>query len=393
MKAYSSTTLKLFTSYCPAALGFHEKHEPAFNNHFQAGIAAHAVLQVVGEKHATNQADIKSVADAVTEELITNGRAFKGTPEPPMDPAAAIEGRDLALAWLSWNELPEGQHERWMGMGPKGEQMIAGPCRYDAIVDMVYQEQAGGEDWEADTVVVRDYKTAWSAGRDELDTLQRKGQAVLAWLHYPDVKGITREVVNLRTGMTYRDTTWLDDEGVALMEQWREDILMLCRAADQTREPRPGLNCCGCQYILRCDAGRELLDPVQLPADLYGSAKGILSGIEPVLRRSTKEAPALDTFGNCIGYQKAERRKPAAGAVDQIVTLWCSDAQSRSEAAGLLQAMGGLGVSHITSVAKVLYPGKEDRDARDDLVDLCTEVESYAKFTTWKGGSDVDTDT
>ena len=382
MKSYSSTLLKTFANNCPAALGFHEANEPAFREIYQAGIAAHAVLQVVGEKGATTEPEIQAVADAVAEELITKGRAFKGTPEPPMDPEAAIEGRDLAEAWLSWNELPPGKHETHLAMDEKGL-----PClpesehvRYDAIIDMVYTETQGDEEEALETVVARDYKSAWPTDATELETIQRKGQAVLVWLNHPEAHGITREVINLRTGGKFRETTWLDDEGLATMKQWRTDILALCRAADATREARPGIGCIGCFYVLRCEPCRDLLTTKERPASMYAAAKAIVAATEPVLKAEASHGPVPDGVGGMIGYQATKGRQPDLDELaGQVAALWTS-----GDIAGLIRALKP-GVTAVDKLAKVMYPGREGKLERDDFLELCVKPKLGSKFTTWRG--------
>lgn len=381
MNRYSSSTLKLFTNNCPAALGFHERQEPRLTEIFQAGIAAHAVLQTIGEKDATEPEQQKAVADAVVSELITEGRAFKGIPEPPMSPEAAFEGRDIALAWLSWNELPAGEQETLLMMDGDGEvPAVDTQPRYDAIIDMVYPEMAGDEDAPLQTIVVRDYKSAWPTNADELLTLQRKGQAVLAWLSNPDVDGITREVVNLRTGGLFRETTWLDDEGIATLTQWRDDILTLCAAADATRAPRPGVGCITCPYVLRCDACVGVMGDSERPAVRYAVGKALIAATEPLLKEQAKEAPVPDGVGGLIGYQATNSRTvDLSEAAGQIAALWAS-----GDIAGLVTAMKP-GVGNIEKLGKVLFPGKDGKDARADFEELCLTPAPESKFTTWQG--------
>ena len=400
MNQYSSTLLKLFDTKCPAALGFYEAGEPAFREIFQCGIAAHAVLQVVGEKGAKTPEDIHTVAEAVTLELITEGRSFKGTPEPPMSPEAAFEGRDLAVNWLSWNELPDGQCEIQLCMDEHGHMIrdlsphitcnsgtatdekgaiyAAGSPRYDAIIDMVYEAVDGTEDEPLKTIVVRDYKSAWPTNADELDTLQRKGQAVLVWLHHPDVAGITREVINLRTGAVYRDTTWLDDEGVKTLTQWRDDILTLCRAADATREARPGVGCIDCPYVLRCEPAAALLSNKERPANQYAVAKAIVDATGAILKVQAKQGPIMDGFGGQIGYKATVGRAPDLEELaGQLAVLWDKDNIS-----GLVMALRP-GITSLNNIMKVLYPGKEGKFEREDMTELCTIEKRGSRFTAW----------
>ena len=380
MKSYSSTLIKTFSKNCPAALGHQEDNAPEYREIYQAGTAAHAVLQVVSEKGATEEKQIRAVADAVTEELITKGRAFKGTPEPPMEPEAAFEGQALAVQWLSWNELPKGKAEIWLAMDEKGAACPPGAHRYDAIIDLVYEEIEGDEDNPMPTVVARDYKSAWPTDATELETIQRKGQAVLVWKHYPDAQGITREVINLRTGGKFRETTWVDDEGIATLEQWENEILMLCRAADATREARPGIGCIGCSYVLHCEPCQALLTTKERPASMYAAAKAVVAATEPVLNAEASHGPVPDGVGGMIGYQATVGREVDLGELaGQVSALWTS-----GDIAGLVRALKP-GVTAVDKLAKALYPGRDGKLERDDFCEAVFAEKRGSKFTTWRG--------
>jgi hypothetical protein len=377
MKSYSSTSINLFVKHCPAALGMREAGEPEYREIYQTGVAAHAVLQVVGEKNARTPAEQQAVAKAVTQELIEHGRAFKGVPEPPMDPESAFNGRDLALRWLADNELPgAGSHELWLGMGADGTNTDPKLARYDAIIDLVYPESAGDEDWHAETVVVRDYKTSWVAGEDELWTLQRKGQAVLAWLKWPHAGGITREVVNLRTGAVYRDTTWLDDDGLALLEGWRDDILALCTAADSTRAARPGVGCIGCPFVLRCTDCVGLLGTRERPAEAWAAAQAVLKFTAPLLKQQAKESgPVPDGAGGLVGFREKQKRRLNGDALEHIKAL-------ELDQGALLQALKP-GVGNVSNLARAIYD-KTRMPEREDFLAACLEEFTAAEFGGWQ---------
>lgn len=382
MKKYSSTTIKRFTSNCPAALGFMESGAEEFREIFQGGIAAHAVLQVVGEKGAQEPAQQRRVGEAVTQELITVGRAFKDRPEPPMNPEDAIEGRDLALRWLSWNELvPDTQYECWLGMGEDGAPCGGADGRYSAIIDRMYWETQGDEDFEQRALVVSDYKSAWPTDASELETLQRKGQAVLGWLHHPDAHAITQEVINLRTGGKFRNTIQLDDEGLATLQRWRDDLLHVCTAADLTRAARPGIGCVSCPYILQCeDASALVVNEKAPPVNRYAAALGVTAALAPVLRKQAKDKPLPDQFGGYIGYQAtAGRAVDLVEFAGQVAAFWHGDLT------GLVLALQP-GVTSVDKLAKVLFPGKEGKLEREDFLEACVKPARGSKFTTWIGG-------
>lgn len=375
MKRYSSSTIKLFDKHCPAALGFREGKTPEFRDMYQAGIAAHAVLQTVQEKDAKEFAAQSKVADAVVQELITNGRTYRGQYEPPMSPSDALSGRDIALSWLEFNGLPDN------GIAEREYVINVGGLEFAALIDLVYEQDRGGEDYELPAVVARDYKTSWIAREDELDTLQRKGQAVVVWRHHPDVRVIVQEVVNLRLGATYEREILLDDEGTAMLQRWEQDIAQVCMATDATREARPGLNCIGCPYVLACEDAAKLLAPgvcSGLPADRWAFAKAVLAEIEPQLREQAKEGPVYDSFGVALGYQRKERRVVKSSAPAAVVDHWYPTGVP-DNVSGLLMA-ANLGVSNIQSIAKALYPEKSRKNERLDFLDACLSTEPYAQF-------------
>lgn len=403
MKTYSSTTLNLFIKNCPAALGMDQDGVKVDREPFQAGIAAHAVLQVVGEKGAKTRKDQEAVAKAVTEELITHGRAYNNIPEPPMSPEDAIEGRDLALAYLANNELPEGESfEVGLGMTADGEPCgyDDDECRYRAVIDQVWVDNVEDEEYAATVVNVLDFKSAWPTGPADLETLQRKGQAVLAWLHHPEADAVRRHVVNLRTGGHWSESEYLDDDGVEILKQWRSDILLACLAADETRTPRPGAGCTDCRYILQCQDAIETA--VAIHADdneaalSYAVDKAMVAEAGKLLRAETKESN-IAIQGGFVGYKTKEQKKLTADAIDRLIEHWspaASDALSEplqgtagmsvSEVKGLLLALN-LGKTNIEKAARKLYPGRDNTEDRNALLDACLETKTVAEFNVYRG--------
>ena len=386
MKHYSSSGLKIYTANCPKALDYLEAGTPSDNDFYQAGIAAHAVLQVVGEKQATDPKSQQTVADAVVREILEHGREYNGVREPPMSPEAAFEGRDLALAWLSWNELPEnGHYEVGLGMTADGE-----PCsyndervRYRGILDLLFVDTVGDDDYAVDAQVVRDYKSAWPPGEDELHTLQRRGQTVLTHINFPEYDAIRREVVNLRTGMLFEDTIHLDDDGRAQLERWRQDILMLCDVADQDRIPRPGAGCLSCQYTLSCPACLDAYkgdgeDKAQQLAALEAVRKGLID----VLKPKCAEHPFRVNAGY-VGYRKMQKRIPTKEAAQAVVEHWyAEDNDDHSMERSLIRALEPTAAS-IEKAAKVMYPDKQDA-SREDLLSTAITTKTESRFGVHK---------
>ncbi len=375
MKKYSSTLAGMFSGNCPAALGHYENKTPCDTDFYQTGIAAHAVLEVVAQKKASDPDSQKNIGDAVARELITTGRSFGGEPEPPINPMHAIEGRDLALRWLSWNEIPEGAiAEGGFGITSEGKACAwsADDCRYSAILDLLYFETMGDEEYGLKVVAVRDYKSAWPTNDDDLDTLQRRGQAVVAYRKYGDkVQGIKLEVVNLRTGATFDRVIILDDDGIALLEQWEKDCLMICKAMDATREPRPGAGCLSCKYTLGCESCLTYYkDSGENAAISFATIHAVNKQLGEVMRARSKDHKFHMNAGY-VGYREMQKKVLKKDAIKLIAEHWCSCENEEISAfvRGLLRA-GDITPTIVTNIIDVLYPNKKDA-SRLELIDQC----------------------
>lgn len=385
MNKYSSTILKMFNSNCPAALGHYENQTPADNDFFNTGIAAHAVLQVIGEKEARTEAAQLKVAHAVVDELITKGRSYNGRHEPPMAPSHAQEGRDIALEWLQWNELPDHAcYEIGLGMSAAGVpcEYDAENCRFRAITDLIYFETVGDEDFNVDAVCVRDYKSAWPTNESELDTLQRKGQAVMAHLHYPDYAAIKLEVINLRTGQSFEKVIMMDDAGRELIKLWERDILQACKAADATRESRPGAGCLSCLYTLSCD------DCMSCANGNGGDLATQLAALEAVradLIKTLKPKAVDNKFPveqGYVGYRTQTKKITTPDAPQLLMDNWFADDADHAETRSLLKAMK-FPASAVENAAKLMYPDKNDA-AREDLLDAAITTKAESRFGVFK---------
>ncbi len=389
---YSSTVLKTFTDYCPAALGFYEKQTPRDKSIFQAGIAAHAVLQAVGEKGLVGGKEVKALADAVTEELITKGRAYNGVPEPPMSPASAFEGRDIAINYLEYHPIMEdGKYEIGLAMDIEGR-----PCgyygdktRYRAIIDRVYMQKEGDEEWAGNLVVVSDYKSAWTTNASELETLQRKGQAVLAFKKYgsdKNLSGLRMEAVNIRTGRAYHKDLWFDTETIDLLKKWEDDILMICRAADETRVARAGANCIGCPYLHACEDGFEhedIKDQALSLALIEANRKELIKA----LKEELKDINRMDVPGGYVGYKEQSKMKLTDSAIYNLIAEWYGVPVHEVPnihplEVGMLSALN-LGSGQINAIAKNLFD-RENMEKRTEFASACLENVGSVTFGVWK---------
>ena len=387
MKQYSSTLIKLFNNNCPAALGFHEAQTPFDRDFFNAGIAAHAVLQQVGEKGAPTDPDaINTIANAVVQELITHGRAYNGIHEPPMSPDSALDGREVAVAYLLNNGLPEGaQYEIGLGMTAEGKPCgYDDPeCRYRGILDLQWTGVVGDDDFAMDTLFVRDWKSAWPTNADELETIQRKGQAVLAYLHCKDsIQAIQLEVTNIRTGMTFDKLIALDQTGTELLDLWKRDILAICNAMDKTREARPGAGCLDCHYVMNCPS---CLDYARLPgADLAVSLATLEAMREEfikILKPKCKDHK-IPIDNGFVGFVVKEKRTPNKNAHQILVEHWFADDTENHSAEQSLVMACSLGVAQIEAAAKVLYD-KGDAGFKD-LMEAALTTKTESRFGVYK---------
>lgn len=386
---YSSTVLKRFAENCPFALDQLERDVPYTRDHFETGIAAHAVLQVVGEKGATTPEEQSAVAEAVVDELITVGREFDGKQEPPMSPASAFEGRDIALNYLAYNDMPDDPiaFERGLGMRADGSpcQYSDDDCRYRAVIDVIYPDVIGDEDWSVNAIVIRDFKTAWPTGESELDTLQRRGQAALAYRHIglfgDDVQAIRMEVVNLRTGQPFSRDIMLDDDGCQILEGWCRDILKTCKAADQARTPRPGAGCLSCDYAYTCEhAFPTYSDDVETYAEELVRIETRRAEVIKVLKAKAgkDKAEVFPIDGGYVGWKVATRMTPVKDVHRHVIEY--SGIEETSDLSSLLAALK-LGKSQVDNFAKVYIDGDADLN---DFNGVALDSKSASEFGVHK---------
>ncbi len=405
MTIYRSSTLQLVERYCPYALDLHEQGTPREREGFQAGIAAHAVLQAHGDRGAPSWSD--EAAEATVRELVTHGRSFDGIPEPPMQVGWALAGRDIARGYMERHSLPEGaRYEVGLAIYEDGKPAQYGSpgAWYQGILDVVGAASYDDGEFQADGVFVRDWKSAWPTDADELDTVQLRGQAVLAAAAHPEAAFIRREVVNLRTGRTFEETTWLNNDGRKLLDGWRRDIAHLVAAAEARGEPgsrpaRPGACCLGCPFLLRCGPASYYWHEVfEEPSDMARSLAVVEAAREQLiaaLKLALAKGSRLPVEGGTVGYQIQAARKASAGAAAALAHTWFRVSPEKAAAwdaehgdvLGLLQALAP-GASGIEAVGKVVYPfrgGPPDwKERRAGLEAACLETVNQSRFGVQK---------
>jgi hypothetical protein len=362
---------------------------------FEAGVSAHAILQFAVVWRPEDDAALNALIDKVTYELVTVGRSFDGGPKEILNVESAIAGANIAREYILFNGLPgPGRVEIGLAMDADGNACPydSPKARFKAIVDWIGNETLGDEDWSGEVVTARDYKSAWPTNAEDLNTLQRQGQAVLAWLHYgKDVDGVSREVVNLRTGMSYSEVTWFNPEGLEQLQRWKENILLLCNAADANREANPGIGCFGCPWVLTCHYADQTARESDDLALSYTVAAAQQQQRSERLRKATKQHP-IEVPGGYVGYQVKEGVKAKDDVHKRLLWRWMEKsgesypdaeacAASLSVQSSMLAALPA-GITQIRYMAKTLYP--DDKDEQAAFVDEMTEVRNSTTFKAFK---------
>lgn len=411
MRRYRPTALKMASRHCPRTISHLEAGDQYDRSPYASGVAAHAVLQVVGE--ATERAErtleaqeVDRAAGAVCQALIERGRLFDGLPEPPFPADRVWGGRDVAMAWLTDNPIsPGGSYE--VGIAATVDWR---PCPYDsqlarlrAIVDVLRTDQEGDEESSWQAITLRDYKSSWACDESELQTLQLRGHAVLAWIHFPDVDVIRREVVNLRTRKTYggdfeHELQLGNDADVAKLRRWRDDLQATMDSYDRMAElgggrlpANPGAGCDGCPFLPQCVEGLDYIErasavsPYGTPQERargFAVASAVAAGLKERLQRDTEEAP-IEIDGALVGTIGKEGRAASALAFGTLYEHWLANGGSLSEGGvrGLLKALK-LGLGNIEAAARVMFPERTKAAAagRDDLISACAVKDVKKRF-------------
>lgn len=394
--AYHPTELTMLTENCPAALDMREKRVPYDRSLFAAGIAAHAIMEIAGNKVRELQRQLESheiatIAAEVVKKLIGEGRSYDGNPEPPLNPEKVFEGRDMAVKYLNENSLSTtglceigfAYDKSW-----KNVDYYSKDARFRTILDVMDVIEDGNEEWVGKILVVTDYKTSWRADKSELDTLQRRAQAVTVWKskYCEDVDGIRLRIVNLRTGGEYTREIWLTENGQQTLKQWQTDLEQAMDAADWKdkegkRPASPGLRCLNCSYVASCEPAKHFVYYTNLEdytppavANAYAIAKSITKDYERMVREACDRG-SIPTNDGLVGFIDKERKVAQSDAPDK---LWATWKAAGGDVVGLLTAMK-LGSSNLENAAKKLY-GRGAVDLRRDFIDELIEKAPYASF-------------
>lgn len=385
---YSSTAAKYFIEYCPKALQYQLDGEPEETGHFEIGNTAHEILCELGRKKIVEQTHFDKYADGVVMELCTNGYEYFGKKHSPFNPENALAGREIARKYFSENSLPlDGKFETVLAMDADGKPCQQEGARWRAKIDVLYEavEFDEGSEHAAEVIAIDDYKTAWPAGEDELETLQRKSQMVLAWLHYPNKDSVRATVINLRTGKPYKKVIYFDADGVAILERWKHEILMLCDEMDKTRSARPGVGCAKCPFVEKCPDARRIADEANTAASL-AVYEGLREQMRKRLRLQLQDSAGVRCNGGFIGYHEVVTNVLSEQAVSQILGNWFEMPLAAVEnemplVKGLLVALG-LGPSNIKSFIKARFAG-EHKTEKTEFLQLCLQPQAEVEFGIW----------
>lgn len=307
----SSSSLSLLESTCPRALDFMEDGAPRDSSVFDVGTAAHAVMEEIQRESVRLGGvpltdDQRTLVSARTVSSLTlNGRMFRGNHEPPMPLASALEGQRIALSYIRrqhgrFTVSPVAMPERELSFdtnfqpcSPKSKDRI-----WSAILDRL--EMDYNEDTGQYVLTVADLKTAWPAGPKEVESLQLKGQAVLALAHahilwpenYTDIGVVKRKIINLRTGKETSAENYIDDPE---LNDWRQTIKSVSRNAPKRdkktnqRPASPGLCCARCPYRNVCKESALPTDQDQTLSTQYRLHIAETKRLERILKEQLKD--------------------------------------------------------------------------------------------------------
>lgn len=373
--AYHPTTIKLHDNHCPHAVELWKQGVKYDRSIFHTGVVAHAVLEKIG-LHPDKEP--QELADRIVENYCSDGRAYDGVPEPPAPLEDALQGAKLALEWHARHPVPPTEegitHEHPFAFDQEWNPVKyeSKKARFKTLLDVVevHQEYDEATDEVYTKAIVRDYKTSWMATKDELDSFQRRCQAVVVWLTYkPDI--IILEIANLRTKGVYTKELNIHFETDTL-EEWKNDIELAIKTLDNKLNPNPGMGCIRCPYSPRC----EHFDEMYRSEDIikkYIAAKEVIRNLEPQIKLATKDQPPTKMTLGTIGYITKERKKILPSAKETLLQEW-KDQEGTIEN---LFSQLDLSIRGIEKIAKILTNTKSDRE---ELMAQMTKQESYASF-------------
>jgi len=283
---------------------------------------------------------------------------------------------------------------------------------YQALIDLVSVQEEGDEEYSQRVLEVTDYKTSWQADADELNTLQRWGQAVvmwrvvqnkpLQWHAQPTIIDIIRQrVVNLRTWQEFtRDINLTDPDDIAELERWEQRINTLCMTAHNTKSPvdgrrpaAPGAGCLSCAYRHICPEAWPLNYPGDLTLQQLAEELAIIEGqkskVIAMLKAADVEKP-IPIEGGVVGFKEQVRRVFQAGKEVDILSEWLTACacelpeQDINVLVSLLAALK-LGKGNLDAFSKALMSERRKgiAQARAEYVETLTTEKRISLFGVW----------
>lgn len=401
------TTIRLMANCCPHAVTLYEQGAEMDRRLFATGTAAHEVLDALGRSGGKHP---ETTAAAVCTRLMSVGRAGVDA-EPPLHPDDVFAGRDLALRYAAERGLPTGQALYEVGLGFDCDYWSAAPyesakwlrCRLDVVESVAYVD----DEFSCEGLVVRDYKSSWAADESMVGSIQMKVQAVAVWKRWrdlglsgPDGPGFIRiEIANLRTLAIYSEDVFLDDDGIAKLQGWAEDVRRFVIAHNVTpRKASPGVRCTGCPYVLTCEHAARTLwaDPAKAAdratvAGQYAIAAAFTSRLQEFARVAVDKG-AVQCVGGSVGFRALTKREPSSDAAERLWSQWVEgrevDPGTAELAKGFLAA-GGVTGGTINAIARALFPARGDKAAREEFAETFFGERVERRFGVWPG-VDVD---
>lgn len=327
----SSTTLRYWRRHCAAAALHQLNGEEIDRAPFGAGVAAHAALQAMAE-------DVKfplRAARKAAAALMMGERVYKGRKEPPYGPDAVMDGLRVATRWFEEVATPRGNPEVGIAVNADWEIVeYEALHHYGQILDIVrvFEDEDDYGD-EIKALRIEDYKTAWSTGPGEIDSVQMHGAACLgvALAEREGCDAVEIQIAHVRKlrwlPKVPRRLYFRQPRDGDTIQRWREEIdlvvssLEKIRGADPDEMASPGAGCTGCPFIDRCDPARatphhqwRTSDPKTTAAE-YLASSAVLSATETDLRQRAQDGAIPLPDGRELGFHPKERRVLRDGAI------------------------------------------------------------------------------
>ena len=414
---HRSSLIRLATDHCNKALTYYHEGRPANREAYYPGVAAHMLCQLAGEAAKTffterlREPDLtewQAILDATLNHclyrLTSEGYFFADEPPQALPAEAVVVGTRMAYSSLATRPLnPRALYEHDWAVTDERRPVVADSREawLGATIDVVEavdveDESIGGV---IRTIFVTDYKSSWQAKESELETLQRKIQAIVVWANRDRLLGgadcMVLRIVNLRTGITYDSfPIWAGNEGEALLKQYWDEARTICDALDHLpRMALPGPRCIGCPYVLGCEDAQEMAQTEEATLYLkrdhavraYCAAKARLEALKPIVQDHLDKCDPVTLDGHQVGYVTAETMQPVQGAARTLAEEWIGGNLPRKledeQWLSLLQALQ-LRPGNYKAAGKVLFPrGTEGwKDARKKIEATLLESKPVVRF-------------